>query len=230
MGQVMGRTILEMDEPEHRLTRALVAGSFRSKVLERWEEGLVALVVNELVDSFVSGAGRISCATSPSTSPSRSSRGSWACLGPTTSGSSAGRLRSRASPPTGNAASPPRRPCGTIRGGHGGAPHFARRRPHQRPGAGRDRRRAAERRGDLLVPAPVAAGRVETTYRASGSLLFGLLHDRAQLEALYADRSLFLQAFEEAVRWEPPVTVILRAPDRTELAGVKIDEGADVAL
>ena len=42
-----------MDEPEHRLTRALVAGSFRSKVLERWEEGLVALVVNELVDSFV---------------------------------------------------------------------------------------------------------------------------------------------------------------------------------
>ncbi len=53
MGQVMGRTILEMDEPEHRLTRALVAGSFRSKVLERWEEGLVALVVNELVDSFV---------------------------------------------------------------------------------------------------------------------------------------------------------------------------------
>src|SRR5271169_6331493 len=53
MGMVMGRTILEMDEPEHRSTRALVASSFRSKVLERWEEDLVAVVVNELIDSFV---------------------------------------------------------------------------------------------------------------------------------------------------------------------------------
>ena len=53
MGMVMGRTILQMDEPEHRVIRALVAPSFRSKVLERWEEGLVSLVVNELVDTFV---------------------------------------------------------------------------------------------------------------------------------------------------------------------------------
>ncbi len=53
MGMVMGRTILEMDEPEHRIHRALVAASFRSKMLERWEEGLVALVVNELIDAFI---------------------------------------------------------------------------------------------------------------------------------------------------------------------------------
>ena len=36
VGMVMGRTILQMDEPEHRGIRALVAPSFRSKVLERW--------------------------------------------------------------------------------------------------------------------------------------------------------------------------------------------------
>src|SRR5580658_7897009 len=53
MGLVMGRTILEMDEPEHRMHRALVAPSFRSKVLERWEEELVALVVNQLIDGFI---------------------------------------------------------------------------------------------------------------------------------------------------------------------------------
>src|ERR1700733_15725937 len=53
MGIVMGRTILEMDEPEHRMNRALVASSFRSKMLERWEEDLVALVVNELIDTFI---------------------------------------------------------------------------------------------------------------------------------------------------------------------------------
>ena len=53
----------------------------------------------------------------------------------------------------------------------------------------------------LLLPAGV-----ETTYRASGSLLYALLQDRAQFDALYKDRSLFPQAFEEVVRWEPPVT------------------------
>jgi hypothetical protein len=78
----------------------------------------------------------------------------------------------------------------------------------------------------LLLPAGV-----ETTYRATGNLLFALLNDRAQFDALYKDRSLFPQAFEEALRWEPPVTVILRrATKDTELAGVKIEAGADVAL
>ena len=38
-------------------------------------------------------------------------------------------------------------------------------------------------------------------------------------------------AFEETIRWEPPVTVILRrATQDTELGGVPVDEGADVAL
>ena len=53
MGMVMGRTILQMDEPEHRSIRTLVASSFRSKMLERWEEDLVARVVNELIDTFI---------------------------------------------------------------------------------------------------------------------------------------------------------------------------------
>ena len=78
----------------------------------------------------------------------------------------------------------------------------------------------------LILPAGV-----ETTYRASGSLLYALLQDRTQFDALYKDRSLFPQAFEEVVRWEPPVSVILRRATRdTELAGVKIESGADLAL
>ena len=45
------------------------------------------------------------------------------------------------------------------------------------------------------------------------------------------DRSLIPDAFEETMRWEPPVTVILRRAIRdTEVAGVPIAEGADVAL
>jgi cytochrome P450 len=78
----------------------------------------------------------------------------------------------------------------------------------------------------LLLPAGV-----ETTYRASGNVLYGLLTNPDQLRAVMDDRSLIPDAFEESLRWEPPVTVILRRAMRdTEVAGVTIQEGADVAL
>jgi cytochrome P450 len=78
----------------------------------------------------------------------------------------------------------------------------------------------------LLLPAGV-----ETTYRASGSMLYGLLTNPDQLQAVVADRDLLVPAFEETIRWEPPVTVILRQATRgTELAGVPVQKGADVGL
>jgi cytochrome P450 len=70
----------------------------------------------------------------------------------------------------------------------------------------------------LLVPA--GAG---TTYRLLGSLLFALMKDPAQLEAVGADRSLVAAAVEEALRWESPVQFAARQAMRdTELAGVEI--------
>ena len=232
VGMVMGRTILQMDEPEHRGIRALVAPSFRSKVLERWEEDLVAVVVNELIDSFIE-SGRtdlvrtltFNCPVQviarilglPRTDYPRFQR--WAL-----------ELTSVAANwERGMAASEALRA------------YFAEvmedRRSHPGDDLISDLVRA-EVEGEMLTDEEIfsflrlllPAG-VETTYRVSGSLLFALLNDRPQLDALYRDRSLYPQAFEEAVRWEPPVTVILRRAVRdTELAGVKIDEGADVAL
>ena len=232
MGTVMGRTILEMDEPEHRTIRSLVAGSFRSKMLERWEEELVAVVVNELVDAFI-GRGRADLVREvtfnfpvqviarilglPRSDYPRFQR--WAL-----------ELTSVAANwERGMAASAALRD------------YFADVMADRRAAPGDDLISdlvRAEVEGEhltdeeiysflrLLLPAGV-----ETTYRASGSLLFALLSDRAQFDALYRDRSLYPQAFEEVVRWEPPVTVILRRAVRdTELAGVKIDAGADIAL
>ena len=67
----------------------------------------------------------------------------------------------------------------------------------------------------LLLPAGV-----ETTYRSTGNLLFGLLSNPDQLDAVRSDRSLIPQAIEEAVRWEPPLLVFTRVATRdTELAG-----------
>ena len=232
MGTVMGRTILQMDEPEHRTIRSLVAGSFRSKMLERWEEELVAVVVNELVDAFI-GRGRADLVREvtfnfpvqviarilglPRSDYPRFQR--WAL-----------ELTSVAANwERGMAASAALRD------------YFADVMADRRAMPGDDLISdlvRAEVEGQhlsdeeiysflrLLLPAGV-----ETTYRATGSLLFALLEDRRQFDALYADRSLYPQAFEEVVRWEPPVTVILRRATRdTVLAGVPIEEGADVAL
>jgi cytochrome P450 len=232
VGMVMGRTILQMDEPEHRAVRTLVASSFRSKMLARWEEDLVARVVNELIDTFID-EGRTDLVRSvtfnfPAQVIARilglpredyPAFQRWAI-----------ELTSVAANwERGVAASAALRD------------YFAGVMDERRVTPGddliSDLVRAevdGARLNDeeifsflrLLLPAGV-----ETTYRASGSLLFALLGDRAQFDALYADRSLFAQAFEEVVRWEPPVTVILRRATRaTELAGVPIEEGADLAL
>jgi cytochrome P450 len=232
VGEVMGRTILQMDEPEHRAIRTLVASSFRSKMLERWEEDLVALVVNELIDTFID-EGRTDLVRSvtfnfpvqviarilglPRQDYPKFQR--WAL-----------ELTSVAANwERGVAASAALRD------------YFAEVMAERRAAPGDDLISdlvQAEVDGTHLTDEEIfsflrlilPAG-VETTYRASGSLLFALLQDRAQFDALYADRSLFAQAFEEVVRWEPPVTVILRRATRDAvLAGVSIEEGADIAL
>jgi len=232
VGMVMGRTILQMDEPEHRAIRTLVASSFRSKMLERWEEDLVARVVNELIDTFID-EGRTDLVRSvtfnfpvqviarilglPRQDYPKFQR--WAL-----------ELTSVAANwDRGVAASAALRD------------YFADVMAERRAAPGDDLISdlvRAEVDGKRLTDEEIfsflrlilPAG-VETTYRASGSLLFALLQDRAQFEALYADRSLFAQAFEEVVRWEPPVTVILRRATRdVVLAGVPIEEGADIAL
>jgi cytochrome P450 len=76
----------------------------------------------------------------------------------------------------------------------------------------------------LLLPAGA-----ETTYRSSSNLLFGLLTNPDQLDALRADPSLLPQAIEEGLRWEPPLTTIVRTATRdTVVEGVEIPAGAVV--
>jgi cytochrome P450 len=232
MGIVMGRTVLEMDEPEHRQNRALVAGSFRTKMLERWEEDLVALVVNELIDSFID-AGRADLVRAitfnyPVQVIAR-------ILGLPRSDYPI--FQRWAIELTSVAANWERGVAASVALRDYFAEVMAERRTTPGDDLISDLVRAevdGERLTDeeiysflrLILPAGV-----ETTYRASGSMLYALLHDRDQFDALYEDRSLYPQAFEEALRWEPPVTVILRRATRdTELAGVKIERGADIGL
>ena len=52
IGPVMGRTILEMDAPEHQRHRALVAKAFRARVLDQWNDAIIGATVRELIDAF----------------------------------------------------------------------------------------------------------------------------------------------------------------------------------
>jgi cytochrome P450 len=76
----------------------------------------------------------------------------------------------------------------------------------------------------LLLPAGA-----ETTYRATGSFLYGLLTNPDQLDALRADRSLMPQAVEESIRWESPLLITSRAATvDCEVGGVEIPAGTQV--
>jgi cytochrome P450 len=232
MGAVMGRTILQMDEPEHRLHRALVSPTFRSKVLEQWEGDLVQRVVNELIDRFA-GQGEADLVQEltfnfpvqviaqilglPRSDFPMFQR--WAI-----------HITSVASNwDRGVAASE------ALRDYFADVLAERRRRPaddliSELLVAEVDGRRLSDEEIYSFLRLLLPAG-VETTYRASGNLLYGLLTNPDQLHRVMDDRSLLPDAFEETIRWEPPVTVILRRAMRdTELAGVPIMEGADVAL
>jgi cytochrome P450 len=78
----------------------------------------------------------------------------------------------------------------------------------------------------LLLPAGA-----ETTYRSSANLLFGLLSNPDQLDALRADRALMPQAIEEGLRWEAPLIGIMRTATRDSVVeGVLVPAGSIVAV
>jgi cytochrome P450 len=80
----------------------------------------------------------------------------------------------------------------------------------------------------LRLLAPAGA---ETTYRSTSNLLVGLLSKPELLDAVRRDRRLVPQTIEEGLRWEPPLTTIMRTAARdAEVCGVRIPEGAVVCV
>jgi cytochrome P450 len=78
----------------------------------------------------------------------------------------------------------------------------------------------------LILPAGV-----ETTYRASGNLLVAMLTDPPLLESVRDDRGLLRGAIEEALRWEPPISTVVRVAKKDcELGGIKIAKGTNVSV
>ncbi len=232
MGLVMGRTILQMDAPEHRPSRNLVAQAFRPKVIERWGTQVIDSTIHELIDNFAD-RGRADLVRQltfpfpvkviarilglPESDWARFQRLSIELIGLAVDYERAVRA------------------SGQLKD------YFQ---------TIIDQRRA-EPKDDLiseLVRAEVDGRKLtdeeiypflrlllpagaETTFRSSGNLLFGLLTHPEQLDALRRDRALIPQAIEEALRWEPPLLFIMRIATReVNLGGVSIAPGSMVTV
>jgi cytochrome P450 len=232
MGPVMGRTLLQMDGAEHRANRALVSPAFRTKLLQRWETELVQVVVDELIDSFV-GRGRADLVREftfafpvqviarllglPRSDYPRFQRLSIELLnvvydwdrGMAASKDLgeylAGVLAERRRSPSDDLISE----LATVQV---------------------DGSTLTDEEIFAFVRLILPAG-VETTYRSSGNLLVALLTEAANVEQVVANRAQLPRAIEEALRWEPPITSIVRRCVReTSLAGVDIDAGMNVNI
>ena len=231
MEVVMGPFVLVgMDEPEHKRHRGLVSAAFRHKSLVEWESGVIAPIIEDLIDTFAD-RGRAELVRDftflfpvqiiaellgvPHEDHEKfHDMAVWV-------------VNVAANPEKGIAASQ------ALREYLADIVEVKRSKP------GDDvisllvqEELDGERLDDeeiysflrLLLPAGA-----ETTYRATGSFLFGLLTNPDQLAALRADRSLMGQAVEESIRWESPLLITSRgAAVDTSVGGVEIPAGTMV--
>ncbi|AGB21198.1 cytochrome P450 [Mycobacterium sp. JS623] len=232
MGPVMGKTLLEQEGDEHRASRALVSPLFRAKLLERWRTELVEVVVHELIDQFAprGSADLVREFTFafpvqviarlmglPREDYVRFQQLSIELLSVVYNWD------------VGMAAS------ATLKEYFGEILAERRKDPQDdlistlaESEIDGERLTDEEIFAFLLLILPAG---VETTYRASGNLLVAMLTEPPVLEAVRQDRSLLRGAIEEALRWEPPISTVVRVAKKDcELGGIKIPKGTNVSV
>jgi cytochrome P450 len=229
MGPVMGRTILEMDPPEHTAHRGLIQQAFTRRSLERWKHELVTPLIHELIDGFAARgsadlvrelmfpfpvsviAGMLGLAEEDRPNFHR-----WAvelisiAFNIDIATAASKRLRGLFARELAERRAAPRDDLISMLA-----------EAELEDGTRLDDEAIF---GFLSLLAPAGA---ETTYRSSSNLMFGLLDNPEQLDAVRNDRSLLPQAIEEGLRWECPLTGIVRmAVVDTEVCGVALPAGS----
>jgi cytochrome P450 len=231
MAVVMGPYVMVgMDEPEHKRHRHLVSHAFRSKALAHWEDDLMGDVIDELIDNFADRGNAELVREFTFRFPVQVIA---EVLGVPRSDYETFHqyavdiINVAANPEAG------------IKAGNAMREYLVDFVEARRKDPGTDVISdlvTTEFEGEMLDDEEIfsflrlllPAG-AETTYRAAGNFLYGLLTHTDQLELLKADRSLMQQAIEEAIRWESPLLITnRRCVADTEVNGVKIPAGADV--
>lgn len=232
MGLVMGHSILEMDEPEHRRYRDLLQGAFTLKAMERWERDVVAPIVERRIDSFI-GKGQADLVREFSFPFPLEVISAMLGL----PDSDLPRFHRLAVELISIAIDIER----GLNASQGLRDYFAEVLAERRKDPKEDlisMLAEAELDGQRLTDEDIFAflrlllpAGAETTYRSSSNLLFGLLSDPAQLDALRDDRSLMRKAIEEGLRWESPLTGIARTTTRdVEVCGTRIPADSQIQV
>jgi cytochrome P450 len=232
IGLLFGHSILEMDEPEHHSYRSLIQQAFTRKAMESWEADIVRPVVDDLVDAF-RDRGHADLVKE--------------LLFPfpvTVIGKMIG-LPDEDLPVFHRKGVELITIINNIERGYNASlwlyDYFQNIIVERRADPRKDLISVlvqAELDGQQLTNDEIIAflrlllpAGAETTYRSSSNLMFGLLTNPDQLEALRNDRELMPQAIEEGVRWEPPLTSIGRTAARdVEVEGVMIPKGSPVSV
>src|ERR687892_879414 len=216
MGVLMGRSILQMDEPEHHAYRSILQQAFTRTEMGRWEVELVGPLVNGMIDEFATDhraelVGQLlfmfpvrviaALLGLPEADLPRFHRLAVELIGATTVDWDRALAASAA-----------------LRDYLAGIVDERRRSPAEDMisvlvGAEHEGQRLSDEEIFAFCRLLLPAG-AETTYRSSSNLLFGLLTHPEQLQAVRADRSLVPLAIEEGIRWEPPLLIISRTATR----------------
>lgn len=230
IGAVMGRSILEMDEPEHREYRSLIQQAFSRKSMERWEAQLVTPLINSMIDGFIDDHSVDLVRELMFPFPVRviaellglppEDLPEFHRLAVELIGVSVNWDRALAA-------------SAALKSYLADIVAERRARPADDMislliEAERDGQRLTDEDIFAFLRLLLPAG-AETTYRSSSNLLFGLLSNIEQLDAVRNDRSLLPQAIEEGIRWEPPLLIVVRTAVRdVDVCGVRIPGGSAV--
>ncbi|MBV9350377.1 MAG: cytochrome P450 [Mycobacterium sp.] len=232
IGLVMGHTILAMGGKEHHDHRNLVAKAFRATALERWEPSVIGPVCEQLVDEFKNDGQADLVKALTFEFPTRIIS---TLLGLPAQDLDLFRRLSLdlISIPT------------DIMAGLNAAAELH---DYFLDQVEQRRRKltddiigdlvAAEIGGEKLTDEAIIAflrlllpAGVETTYRSSGNLLYLLLTHPDQLAMVYRDRSLIPTAIEEGLRFETPLTMVMRTTtEEVDIGGKAIPPDAQVDL
>ena len=237
----IGRSLIGMDEPEHRRMRILVQAAFSKPAMERWRRDIIDPIVAEHLD-HVAPLGACDLQTTVgATVPVHTIA---AALG--LPASEFPRFFDLGVQMTNPVISHDERLAAADALAAYVAPIVARRRsvpaddligvlvearmPSDDDHAGLDDRPLSDEEIATFVRVLVVAGSA-TTYRAYGTLLFHLLRNPDQLAAVTADPSLRPNAIEEAIRIDQPLAMLghIAAGD-VEVEGVLIPAGTRVDL
>ena len=232
IGQLIGRTIVEMDGDEHHRLRTLIMPALAPRALDGALTRTMERIAHQLIDRFVHEGRADLVEAFTFTYPLRvfteilglpgedhAQVHRWAAeltriaLDPTPGIEAAGKLAEYLEPVV------------------------ARRRAEPGPGlisdlvqAEVDGARLTEREVIDFLRLLVLAGS-ETTYHLLGTTLVALLAHPDRLERLRDDRSAMQAVLDEALRWESPVQVVARETTRaTELGGVELPAGAELLV